>query len=183
MSLSDKKKQEIFEYYSENGFQHSTEQIVNKLNICHKTFFNRYGSKSKSVEIAWEYWQKICYSKWTTLMEYCNHSVEELAMTCFSIEQTRQSEPHYYKYTRDNRKYLETNSFFHKALVTTLKKGIKSFHIIENLNIEVYVAFLLNNIFLVDTEHDKKPYILRYILQPALTERGMELMRELPLSW
>ena len=55
MSLSDAKIRELFEYYSENGFQQPTEKIVAKLNICHKTFFNRYGNKANSIEIAWQY--------------------------------------------------------------------------------------------------------------------------------
>ena len=60
MSLSDLKKQDLFDYYSENGFQNSTEQIVQKMHICHKTFFNRYGTKSHSIEIAWQFWQQLC---------------------------------------------------------------------------------------------------------------------------
>ena len=81
MALSDKKKRDIYNYYSEFGFHKPTDAIVEKLNICHKTFFNRYGTKSNSIEIAWQYWQKQCAEKWTSIMQNCNHSVEELTMT------------------------------------------------------------------------------------------------------
>lgn len=180
MPLPNKKQKAIFRYYSENGFNHSTEEIVQELEICHKTFFNRYGSKVNSIDIAWNYWQTVCLDKWSTLMEHCNHSVEELVMTLFSIEQARNADPHFYDYTRQSRKYLEQNSFFYKALHTILEKGKQCFHIHEHLNLDIYIAFLLNNIFLIDTEQDKKPEVLRYILIPALTERGMELYHELP---
>ena len=107
MSLSIKKKQEIYDYYSENGFQHSTEQIVKKLNICHKTFFNRYGSKSNSIEIAWNYWQDLCREKWTRILENCNHCIEELLIIIYNIYKTKEQNVHYYEFTRDSRKYRE----------------------------------------------------------------------------
>ena len=183
MSLSDSKKQVLFDYYSENGFGHSTEQIVNKMHICHKTFFNRYGSKSKSIEIAWHYWQRQCKEKWNAMIAHCNHSIEELTMTLYDILEYREGEPHYYKYTRDSRKYLEKDSFFYSAIHAILEKGKQCFHIQENLDFEVYITFLLNNLFLIETDPDKRPAILRYILAPALTERGLELFMETPFAW
>jgi hypothetical protein len=182
MALSDKKQKVIFDYYTENGFNHSTEQIVNKLDICHKTFFNRYGSKVKSIEIAWKYWQGVCQKKWESLMECCNHSVEELAMTVYNIYKLRFENPHYYNYTRDHRKYLETDSFFYSALQYALKRGKQSYHIHESLNSKSYIIFLLNNMFLIDSEHYNKSEVLKYVLQPALTERGMELFLEIPFA-
>ena len=74
MSLSELKKRELFEYYSKNGFDQATGKIVDGLDICHKTFFNRYGTKAKSIEIAWQYWQKICRDRWDALMQHCNPS-------------------------------------------------------------------------------------------------------------
>lgn len=182
MPLSDKKQKVIFDYYSENGFRHSTEQIVQELDICHKTFFNRYGSKANSIEIAWQYWQTVCLKKWEDLMEHCNHSIEELTMTLYVIYKLRFEHPHYYDYTRSHRKYLETDSFFYSSIQKVLEKGKQCFHIHENLNIKAYITFLLNNMFLIDSEHFNKPEVLKYVLNPALTERGMELFMETPFS-
>lgn len=182
MALSDKKKRDIYDYYSENGFHHPTDAIVEKLSICHKTFFNRYGTKANSIEIAWQYWQLRCIEKWENIMKNCNHSVEELTMTLYNIYKVRFENPYYYEYTRDNRKYLEPSSFFYSSLRTVLEKGKRCFHIHENLNEETYIAFLLNNMFLIDTEHHNKGEVLRYVLLPALTERGTELFMETPFS-
>lgn len=182
MSLSEKKKQELFDYYSVNGFQHSTDRIVRELNICHKTFFNRYGTKANSIEIAWKHWQEICKEKWSHILENCNHSVEELTMTMYHITKTRYEEPYYYEYTLTHRKYLENDSIFYKIVYSILEKGKKCFHIQGDLNLETYVPYLLNNLFLVDTEKDNKSQIMRYILHPALTERGMDLFLETPFA-
>ena len=183
MSLSDAKKKDLFDYYSQNGFQQPTEKIANQLNICHKTFFNRYGNKLNSIEIAWQYWQNVCREKWHTLMAHCNHSIEALVMTLYSIYDTRFDEPHYYKLTQTHRKYLDPNSFFYSAIRTILDKGKKCFHIQENLNTETYITFLLNNVFLIDIEEEKRPEIIKFIIFPALTERGLELFMETPFNW
>ncbi len=182
MSLSTKKKQEIYNYYSENGFCHSTEQIVKDLNICHKTFFNRYGTKSNSIEIAWNYWQDLCKEKWTRILENCNHCVEELLMVLYHMYKTREFETYYYELTRNSRKYLDTSSYFYSIVYSILEKGKKCFHIKENLNTDAYTPFVLNNMFLIDFEKDKRQDVLKFILNPALTERGMELFLETPFA-
>ena len=182
MALNDKKKRDIFNFYSEYGFHHPADTIVDKLNICHKTFFNRYGTKANSIEIAWQYWQQMCYQKWDSIMANCNHSVEELTMTLYNIYSIRFDYPHYYKYTRDQRKYLNEDSFFYSAIQKVLEKGKKCFHIHEQLNNQTYITFVLNNMFLIDSEHYNKSEVLKYVLLPALTERGVELFNETPFA-
>ena len=183
MPLSDTKKRELFDYYSENGFEQPTEKIAESLNICHKTFFNRYGNKSNSIEIAWQYWQGVCRKKWNTLIQHCNHSVEALTMTLYQIKDIRHEQPHYYQFTLKNRKYLEQDSFFFTAIRTILEEGKQCFHIYDDLNIETYTAFLLNNLFLIDAEEESRPDLTRYVLLPALTERGIDLFMETPFAW
>lgn len=184
MALSTKKKQAIFDYYSENGFQHSTEQIVKKLNICHKTFFNRYGTKSQSIEIAWDFWQNLCKEKWTHILENCNHSIEELLIIIYNIYKTKEQNTYYYEFTRDSRKYRDSNSYFFSIVHSILEKGKKCFHVQENLDTTAYTSFLLNNLFLIDaeTDSDKRRDVLKYVLNPALTERGFELFMEMPFG-
>lgn len=156
--------------------------IANSLRICHKTFFNRYGNKAKSVEIAWQYWQKICREKWISLMQHCNHSVEALVVTLYHFRSMNQEEPHFYEFTRDKRRYLDTDSFFYISLKSVLERGKQCFHIHEKLNEETYIQFLLNNLFLIDVEEERRRDVLRFVLLPALTERGMELFMETPFA-
>jgi len=182
MSLSDNKKRELFEYYSQNGFRQPMDNIAKSLQICHKTFFNRYGSKAKSVEIAWQYWQQVSHKKWIALMQNCNHSVEALAVTLYHFRSMSREEPYFYEFTRNNRRYLDRNSFFYSALQSVLERGKQCFHIQEKLNEETYIQFLLNNLFLIDVEEEQRPDVLRFVLLPALTERGMELFLETPFA-
>lgn len=182
MSLSESKIRVLYEYYSENGFQQPTDHIANKLNICHKTFFNRYGNKARSMEIAWQYWQEQCRKKWSELMQHCNHSIEALTMTLYNFQELKRTEPHYYEFTRDNRNYLHPDSFFFSSILMILQRGKQCFHIHEDLDLETYIHFLLNNLFLIDVEEEKRPDILHFVLAPALTERGTELFLETPFS-
>jgi hypothetical protein len=182
MSLSEYKKRELYEYYSEYGFQQPTDDIADKLRICHKTFFNRYGNKANSIELAWQYWQELCRKKWLELMQHCNHSIEALTMTLFFIHEKSKNDPHYYTLTRDSHKYLLPNSFFNSSIQIILLRGKQCFHIHEDLNLDTYIPFLLNNLFLIEVTEEKHPEVLRYILTPALTERGMELFLETPFA-
>jgi hypothetical protein len=63
-----------------------------------------------------------------------------------------------------------------------LEKGKKCFHVKENLNTDAYTPFILNNMFLIDFEKDKRRETLKFILNAALTERGMELFMETPFA-
>lgn len=161
MSLSELKKRELFEYYSKNGFDQTTGKIVDGLDICHKTFFNRYGTKAKSIEIAWQYWQKICRDRWDALMQHCNHSVEAMVVTLYHIRAMSREEPHYYRITRDQRLYLQRDSFFYSVMRSVLDQGKRCFHVQDNLNVETYIQFVLNNLFLIDVAEDKRPDVLR----------------------
>ena len=60
--------------------------------------------------------------------------------------------------------------------------GKKCFHIHEHLNNQTYITFVLNNMFLIDSEHYNKSEVLKYVLLPALTERGVELFNETPFA-
>jgi len=182
MSLSESKIRILYNYYSENGLLQPTDHIAQKLEICHKTFFNRYGNKAKSIEIAWQYWQEQSRKKWSGLMEHCNHSIEALTMTLYNINETIHNDRYFYEYTRTNRMFLRPDSYFYTSIKTVLQQGVQCFHIQENLDLDTYTQFLLNNIFLIEVDEDKRPEILRYILSPALTERGMELFLETPFA-
>lgn len=103
-------------------------------------------------------------------------------MTLYNMHEIRFKEPHYYEYTRETHRYLEPDSFFYSAIREVLEHGQQCFHIQEELKLEMYIPFLLNNLFLIDVEVDMRPDVLRYILMPALTDRGMELFFETPFA-
>jgi hypothetical protein len=103
-------------------------------------------------------------------------------MTIYQIVRTRYEEPHYYAFTKEKRKYLERDSIFYSLIYSVLEKGKHCFHIHEDLDLETYTPYLLNNLFLIDSDKDQKPQIMRYLLHPALTERGMDLFMETPFA-
>ena len=76
----------------------------------------------------------------------------------------------------------QRDSFFYSVMRSVLDQGKRCFHVQDNLNVETYIQFVLNNLFLIDVEEDKRPDVLRYVLLPALTERGMELFMETPFA-
>lgn len=101
-------------------------------------------------------------------------------MTMYNILQIQNEEPHYYEYTYKSKKYLETDSIFYELIRSALEKGKRCFHIVSDLDLDIYTPYLLKNLFMIDNQNDDRPQIMRFILHPALTERGMDLYMETP---
>ena len=136
------------------------------------------------MEIAWNFWQNQCKENWAHILENCNHSVEELLIVIYNIYKTKELNTYYYEFTRDSRKYRDSNSYFFSSIRSILEEGKKCFHVKENLDTTGYTSFLLNNLFLIDaeTDADKRRDVLKFVLNPALTERGFELFMETPFG-
>lgn len=180
MSLSEQKKIALYHFYLKNGFDNSIHVIANGLNISDKTFFNRYIDKENSVKIAFDYWQEICKKRWEDIKKHCNNEIEELLMFLFTIDKTRSTEPTFYNYTRNNKKFLDKHSFIFSEIFNTLLNGTRKFYIREKLNLELFTSFVLNNIFLIEVDLDNRAEVLKFILHAALTERGFEILNETP---
>lgn len=180
MSLSEQKKIALYHFYLRNGFDNSVHNIANGLNISDKTFFNRYVDKDNSVKIAYDYWQKICKKRWEDIKKHCNNEIEELLMLIFTIDKTRSTEPIFYYYTRDNRIFLNKNSFIFSEIFGTLLNGTQKFYVRENLSLELFTTFVLNNVFLIEVDLENRADVLKFILHAALTERGVEILNETP---
>lgn len=182
MGITEKKKKELYNFYLENGFNHSVSTISKALSISDKTFFNRYVNKSSSVEIAWDYWQELIARKWTEVRLNCNNAIEELVVFLYVIKQSKAEETHYYYYSLKNSKFLHNDSFFKKTIKSIILRCKQKFYVHEHLNSDIFTDFLLNNIFFIDAEIDKRPEFLEYVLSAALTERGRELFKETPFA-
>ncbi len=182
MTLSGQKTAILYDFYRENGFSNSIDTIAATLNISKKTFFNRYGSKYNSIVMAFGHWFSILEGRWLEIQGHCNNAVEELVMFMYATKKTMVEERHYYDLILKERCFLKNKAFFKDTLITILGKGKQKFYVHDSLDMDMYSDFLLNNLFLIDVEEDKRPEMLRYVLSAALTERGMEILSETPFG-
>ena len=182
MTLSEQKTSDLYYYYLENGFKNSVISIVNSLGISNKTFFNRYGNKNNSIRLAFKYWFKVLENRWFEIQKHCNNAIEELVMFMYTTKKTMTDEHYYYGFIQQDRKFLEDETFFKNTLISILDKGKQKFYIHDTLDVDTYSDFLLNNLFLIDVDEEKRPEMLKYVLYAALTERGMEILDETPFG-
>ena len=76
MPISKKKIEELSKYYLRHGFDHSTDEIVDGMNISRKTFFNRYKSKDNSVQMVLDAWYDNIRDRFQEKAAQCNHAVD-----------------------------------------------------------------------------------------------------------
>ncbi len=174
--LNPQKLEDIFQYYLENGFEHTTDEIVASMGVSRKTFFNRYVSKLQSVEMANAYWFSRVQERFREKILECNHPVEELLMYIWEIHYIRENEQVFFQHGRDMNLFVTEEAPFMSMLASIIQKGIRCYHFQEDINVELYSVYLLQNLSHYTFQNEDRVQIIRYMLLPLLTERGLELL-------
>jgi len=181
MELSKKKIEALFQYYLLNGFNHTIDDILIGLSISRKTFFNRYLSKKQSVELCVTYWHEIVQERFRLKSLQCNHVVEELVVFGWEMQMLVADESCFFKYDVENGFLISDRSPFMSMLGSIISKGIRSYHFQKSINVELYSKYLLNMFAHLEFAEREQPQVIRYLLAPLLTERGVELLDEMEI--
>lgn len=181
--LNQQKTYDIFHYYLKNGFDHTTDEIVAGMGISRKTFFNRYEGKAQSVEIARQYWHTVIQERFRERSLECNHPVEELLLFVWEMRNIRNTEATFFHYELEHNLFADDDSPFMSILDTLIQKGIRQYHFQEDINIPLYSTFFLHNICVEVNLGLNQEQIIRYLLLPLLTERGMELLNDVDMAY
>lgn len=179
MPISQKKIEELSQFYLKNGFDHSTDEIVEGLNISRKTFFNRYKSKENSVKMAVDFWYDHIQHRFQEKIVLCNHAVEELLQFGYELHYVRTTERHFFHYLIDHNLFASKDSPFVIILANIIRKGIQHYQFKEDVNENLYARYAMNNIAHYIYQDGEKEEIVRYILSPIVTNRTMALLKEL----
>lgn len=179
MPSSKQKIEELYQFYLTNGFEHTVDEIMEGLKISRKTFFNRYENKSASVDLCVQYWHEKVQERFRSKSLMCNHVVEELVLFSWEMHLLRRKESYFFKHDIEMGLVFTDKAPFMSMLKTIILKGKRCYHFQEDIDVELYSRYLLNILVkmeFLDSEHSQ---IMHYILSPLLTERGMELLREM----
>ena len=112
----------------------------------------------------------------------CNHSVEEVVLLMWEFRQFAQENRVFFQYDWDNGLFFTDETPFRSLLVSIIRKGLRSYHIREDIDATAYANFFYANLSLYVLSGHTQSVILRYVLMPLLNERGMELLDELNLE-
>ena len=179
MPISKKKIEDLSQYYLQNGFDHSTDEIVEGMNISRKTFFNRYKSKENSVQMVLEAWYDNIRERFQEKAAQCNHAVEELVQFGYEMHYIRHTEHIFYQYVKAHYLLLREDLPFVQILAGILRNGINHYQFKEELNEVVYAKYVMNNISNYNYTEAEREEVIRYLLAPILTERTTMLLKEL----
>lgn len=181
MARDTQKSDDLYNYYLQNGFQHSIDEIADSLHISHKTFFNRYESKQASINATMMRWHQEFQERYRKKCLLCNHTVEELLLFIWEFRNSLIHEAPFCQYDIENKFLYSAQAPFLSILDNIIKKGIRCYHFYENSNIEAYSKFLLFNLSHYPFYNDAKEQNIRYLLSPLLNERGKTLLEEMDL--
>ena len=179
MTISKKKIDDLAQYYLQNGFDHSTDEIVEGMNISRKTFFNRYRSKENSVKLVLDAWYDNIWERFQEKAVQCNHAVEELVQYGYELHYIRHTERVFYQYAKTHNLLHHEDLPFVKILAGILHNGITHYQFKEELNEILYAKYVMNNIANFNYTDSESEEIIFYLLSPILTERTTILLKEL----
>ncbi|MBR0076830.1 MAG: TetR/AcrR family transcriptional regulator [Bacteroidales bacterium] len=183
MPKVDKKVENLFQYYKKNGFNHSTDEIVEGMSISRKTFFNRYKNKENSVWMVIKFWFDNIRERFHEKTMQCNHAVEELLQFGYEIHFIRSKEKHQYQYVQQSGLLLSSECPLVSILGEIIQKGINHYQFKEDVSSHLYAMFVVNNIAHYPFSNEEQEEIVRFLLAPIVTDRTKELMKELNFSF
>lgn len=171
-----KKIEEIYQYYMSYGFGHSVEEIAAQMGITKKTFFNRYHSKENSAKLSFDLWMRKLAGRVRERQLACNNVVEALVVFIVEMQAIAVEETSYYTFAAEHNLMMDVKAPFAKIVMEALQAGKQHYQILESLNIPTYTTFFLFNVFHYVMDKKLDGDLVRYLLTPAMNERGMELM-------
>lgn len=179
MSISQKKIEDLLQYYLQNGFNHSTDEIVEGLNISRKTFFNRYISKENSVKMVLDAWYNNIRERFQGKAAQCNHAVEKLVLFGYEIHYIRHTEHIFFQHIEALGLLDSKDLPFVQILADILRDGINHYQFNERTDEVLYAKYIMNTISKYKYTTAERKEITRFLLSPILTERTISLLKEL----
>ncbi|MBR4135869.1 MAG: hypothetical protein IKU03_05625 [Bacteroidales bacterium] len=175
-TLYQRKIEDVYRFYMAYGFDHSTEFIAARMGISKKTFFNRYLSKENSIKLSFDLWMRNLAEQIRGRQTDCNNVVEALVVFISEIQQIAGEDTPFYAFAAERDLMMDVKAPFAKIIMDVLQEGKQHYQIRETLNGTTYASFFLFNVFHYVLRRDLDGDMIRYLLTPALNERGMELM-------
>lgn len=182
VSLKELKIKELYDFYLQNGFDHTVEEIAKRLKIERKTFYNRYQSREESIEMVLNYEHRRLNDNFKERFIHCNHPVEELIILIWCLQEYYRERRIFFMYDVERGRFSSEYAPFRDVFKSIVEKGKQCYHVQENVDLSLYIDFFFSNIQRYITSEPKQTGLVRYTLLPLLNERGLELLDELDLE-
>lgn len=171
-ATEERKLQPILQYFIDNGFKHTTDEICEAVGITKKTLFNRYGSKEKLEETVIDFFELQINRKIEQKISYCNNSIEAIVFYIDDLYTEKQTTPALFEKVMQKTPVSKQNpillSFFDLLIARGQKEGLFN----TDLSPLLYADFFFNTLFFFFLQNNFCNDIITYILCPLLTEEG-----------
>ncbi len=179
MTRTEKNKlKKIVDFYNENGFDYTTEEIGQAVGITKKTLFNRYGSKKNMELKAIALFQEQLVERMESKIIFCNNSVESIIFLMDEIYAISKKSPFFF--------YKITQQGYHKSLYLLMEKlivdGQNKHFFIKDLSIPLFVDFYFQTLFSFIRKGNFCADIITYVMSPLLTDKGKEALNDMDIE-
>ena len=184
MNYNPTKIEPIFNYYYENGFNHSLQKLADAVSITKKTLFNRYISKENLERCVLNYWQVKSCERMVQRMEYTNHAIEKLMMYLFELQYCRNQEWSFFQKTKAMfLEKSEQNSPYIKQLEEILQMGMNEncFKFLTDSKVFAYF-FQCNTLFVLLNDPIINTDYIPFLFEPILTEFGKAIFQDIDIE-
>lgn len=173
MTASEKNKlKKIVDFYNENGFDKTIEEICHAVGVTKKTLFNRYGSKKNMEDRAIDLFQELLVLRMEDKISLCNNSVESVIFLIDELYSTSKKSPIFFNEI--------SRRGCHKKLYLLMEKmildGQKKHFFIEDLSSSLFADFYFQTLFFFIEKGSFCVDIINYIMSPLLTDKGKEAL-------
>ena len=184
MHYNYSKIEPIFQYYLNNGFKHSLQEMATAVKITKKTLFNRYISKEILELSVVHYWQIKSNERMAQRMEFANNAVEKLMMFLFELQYCKNNEPYFFQKTKEIllEKFVPDAPHL-KQLEAIFVMGAEEelFRFESDPKVFAYY-FLFNTLFLLLSDELIYTEFISFLFEPILTENGKSVFKDIDIE-
>jgi len=184
MNYDQNKIDPIFNFYLDNGFDHSLQKLADAVQITKKTLFNRYGSKKNLELCVLDYWQVKSNERMAQRMEFSNNAVEKLIMFLFELQYCKNYESHFFQ--KNKEVFLEKfvqNTPHLIQLESIFKMGTAEELFQFDFDTKLFAYFFLfNTLFLLLCDNVIYTEFITFLFDPILTEKGKVVLKDIDIE-
>lgn len=181
-ATEERKLQPILQYFIDNGFDHTVEEICQAVGITKKTLFNRYNSKEKLEEIVTDFFVLEFNRKMEKKTFYCNNSVEAIVFYIDDLHTEYQTAPTLFTKVMQKMPVSKENPELLSYLDLLITRGQKEGLFNTDLSTLLYADFFFNTLFFFFSQNNFCMDIITYILSPLLTEEGKNVLNSIDVE-
>ncbi|MCQ2285950.1 MAG: TetR/AcrR family transcriptional regulator [Bacteroidales bacterium] len=183
IELKEKKLQELYQYYLDNGADHTMEEIAAGIGVTPKTIFNRYHSREEMEDMLQTYWRTRIIEKWKEKQPFCNNPIENLLFLLNEMLISEIQSSVFFLREQQLRSDFseEIDDLFSSSIREIIEADKNCTYFSSSFNSETYSRYFVYVVFFILSK-DKNAHYIDYLFKPILTDQGLDMLSDIDIE-